>query len=79
MTFFDQSQDLGAVITKINQMAADINDKMFGRRTQTVTKAPAARPQPAKKADIYAHPETVLKETVCAGLEPADATTSSGE
>ena len=29
MAFFDQSQDLGAVITKINQMAADINDKMF--------------------------------------------------
>ena len=31
MTFFDQSQDLGAVITKINLIAADINDKMFGR------------------------------------------------
>jgi hypothetical protein len=64
MAFFDQSQDLGAVITKINQMAADINDKMFGRRTQTATKTPpAAQPQPAqKKADIYAHPEDVLKE-----------------
>ena len=64
MAFFDQSQDLGAVITKINQMAADINDKMFGRQTQTETKAPpAAQPQPVeKKSDIYAHPEKVLKE-----------------
>ena len=42
MTFFDQSNDLGAVITKINLMAVDINDKMFGRRTQTAAKAPAA-------------------------------------
>ena len=63
MTFFDQSQDLGAVITKINLMAADINDKMFGRRTQTAAKAPpAAQPTPAKKADIHAHPESVLEE-----------------
>ena len=65
MTFFDQSQDLGAVITKINLMAADINDKIFGRRTQTAqpaAKAPAARPQAAKKENIHAHPESVLKE-----------------
>jgi hypothetical protein len=54
---------LGAVITKINLMAADINDKIFGRRTQTAAKAPpAVKPPPAKKADIYAHPESVLKE-----------------
>ena len=62
MTFFDQGQDLGAVITKINLMAANINDKMFGRRTQTAAKAPAAPPQAAKKkANIQAHPEDVLK------------------
>jgi hypothetical protein len=63
MTFFDQSRDLGAVITKINLMAADINDKMFGRPAQTTAKAaPAAQPPPTKKADIYAHPESVLEE-----------------
>ena len=63
MTFFDQSQDLGAVITKINLMAVDINDKMFGRRAQTAAKPPpAAQSAPAKKADIYAHPESVLNE-----------------
>jgi TolB-like protein len=63
MTFFDQSQDLGAVITKINLIAADINDKIFGR-TPVATQASAAvaaAPQPAQKKAIYAHPESVLK------------------
>jgi TolB-like protein len=70
MTFFDQSQDLGAVITKINLIAADINEKMFGQTTAAATSttpaaaapAPAGQPQPAPKADLYAHPEKILKE-----------------
>ncbi len=62
MTFFDQSQDLGAVITKINLMAADINDKIFGRQAQTATEAPATQPQPGQKTNIHAHPESVLKK-----------------
>jgi TolB-like protein len=72
MTFFDQSKDLGAVITKINLIAADINDKVFGR-TQVAAKSPAAQPQQAQpqqtqpqqtqeKSDIHAHPEKVLQE-----------------
>ena len=77
LTFFDQSRDLGAVITKINLMAADINDKMFGRltqRTQTAAKAPpAAQPPPAKKTDIHAHPESVLKEDGFISQQKSDA------
>ena len=70
MTFFDQSQDLGAIITKINLIAADINDKMFGR-TQVaatakapaaVSAAPAAKPQPPQKSSVHDHPEKVLQE-----------------
>jgi len=72
MAFFDQGQDLGAVISKINLIAVDINDKMFGR-TQVAarptakspaagTAAPAAKPQPAKKSSVYDHPEKVLQE-----------------
>jgi TolB-like protein len=63
MTFFDQSKDLGAVITKINLMAADINAKIFGR-TLAAAKTPvvAAQPQPTpKKSNIHAHPESVLE------------------
>jgi TolB-like protein len=76
MTFFDQSQDLGAVITKINLIAVEINDKVFGRtQAAAATAAPAAKaapaagapaaaggPQPETKTNIYAHPEKVLKE-----------------
>ena len=61
MTFFDQSQDLGAVISKINLIAADINAKMFGR-TAVATKEPEVQPQPTKKTGIHAHPEKVLQE-----------------
>jgi TolB-like protein len=70
MTFFDQSQDLGAVITKINLIAVEINEKVFGRtQAAATTAAPAAgapaaagAPQPEAKTDIHAHPEKVLKE-----------------
>jgi TolB-like protein len=74
MTFFDQSQDLGAVITKINLIAADINEKVFGRTqsaaaTETpaagapvAAPAPASRPQSTPKLDIHSHPEKVLEE-----------------
>ncbi|CAB1075871.1 hypothetical protein D1AOALGA4SA_3679 [Olavius algarvensis Delta 1 endosymbiont] len=70
MTFFDQSQDLGAVITKINLIAADINDKIFGqpkvpataKAPAATTAAPAAKPQQPKKSSIHDHPEKVLRE-----------------
>jgi TolB-like protein len=63
MAFYDQSQDLGSVITKINLIAADINDKMFGR-TPVATKAiaPAAQPRQAPKSSIHDHPEKVLQD-----------------
>jgi len=76
MNFFDQSQDFGALITKINMMAADINTNLFGRTT--VASQPALQPQatqtqPAPAAqdqtqakqpdptDIHAHPEKLLE------------------
>ncbi len=70
MTFFDQSQDLGAVITKINLIAADINDKMFGlpqvsgpaKTPAAVAAAPAAKAQPPKKSSVHAHPEKILQD-----------------
>ena len=65
MSFFDQSQDLGAVITKINQIAANINDKMFGKTpvaAQTKTAATVTKPQKTPKSGIHAHPEKVLQD-----------------
>ena len=64
MTFYDQSQDLGAIITKINLIAADINDKMFGRTPVAAARAPvpAAKPQKTAKSSVHAHPEKVLQD-----------------
>jgi TolB-like protein len=69
MAFFDQSQNLGAVITKINLIAADINEKMFGRpqvaaaakTPAAVAAAPAGTPAPPPKSSIHDHPEKVLQ------------------
>jgi TolB-like protein len=68
MTFFDQSQDLGAVITKINLIAADINANLFGRvalaKQTPVQTQPAQSDQAQTKQkdseDIHAHPEKLL-------------------
>ena len=76
MTFYDQSQDLGAVITKINLIAADINDKMFGRTPVAAAKAPvpAAKPEKTAKSSLYAHPEKVLQDDgfITSGGESAE-------
>ena len=77
MTFYDQSQDLGAVITKINLIAADINDKMFGQTpVAAAAKAPATAPKPKKtaKSGIHAHPEKVLQDDgfIASGGEGAE-------
>jgi len=75
MTFYDQSPDLGAVITKINLIAADINDKIFGQTPVAAAKAPApaAKPQTPPKDSIHAHPEKVLQDDgfIAAGREGA--------
>ena len=67
MSFFEQSEDAGGIIARINALAADVNEKMFGRSTATARPAPAAaapQPQTAQPApaDPYAHPEKMLKQ-----------------
>ncbi len=75
MTFYDQSPDLGAVITKINLIAADINAKIFGQTPVAAAKAPApaAKPQKPPKDSIHAHPEKILQDDgfIAAGKEGA--------
>ncbi len=68
MSFFEQSEDAGGIISRINAMAADVNEKMFGRTTAAARPAPAAaaapQPQTAQPApaDPFAHPEKMLKQ-----------------
>ncbi|NNL41537.1 MAG: hypothetical protein HKO79_03520 [Desulfobacterales bacterium] len=63
LTFFEQSQSIDEVIPRINMIASNINDKIFGLKTATATSPPAtATPTPeGPKKDIHAHPETLLK------------------
>ncbi len=66
LSFFEQSEDAGGIITKINAMAADINREMFGRavaaRPAAGAAAPgAAAPQPVSP-DAQAHPEKMFRQ-----------------
>jgi TolB-like protein len=64
-SFFEQSQDLGGVITKINGIAAQINTSVFDRQPAVAQKAAPAPQTPktetAPKDDIHAHPEKLVK------------------
>ena len=68
MSFFEQSEDAGGIISRISAMAAAVNEKMFGRTTAIAQPAPAAaaapQPQTAQPApaDPFAHPEKMLKQ-----------------
>jgi TolB-like protein len=63
--FFEQSQDLGGVITKINGIAAQINTNVFDRQPKLAQKAAPASQTPkieaAPKDDAHAHPEKLVK------------------
>ena len=74
MSFFEQSEDAGGIISRISAMAADVNEKMFGRTAAAARPAPAAAaaappPQAAQPAptDPFAHPEKMLKQSGSGG------------
>lgn len=83
MSFFEQSEDAGGIIARINTMAADINEKMFGRTTASVKPAPAPAPQPQapqpEPADPHAHPEKMLKQATGFGGESRSPFATSEE
>ncbi len=63
LAFFEHSQGMDEVIPQINNIAGDINEKVFGIKL-LVTTPPAASSTQApesQKSDIHAHPETLLK------------------
>ncbi len=69
MSFFEQSEDAGGIISRISAMAAAVNEKMFGRTTAAAPPAPAATAAPQAQAaqpapaDPHAHPEKLLKQS----------------
>ncbi|MCU0562050.1 MAG: FG-GAP-like repeat-containing protein [Desulfobacterales bacterium] len=65
MSFFEQSEDAGGIISKINAMAAEINREMFGRAAAARPGAaapPAAAAQPPAVPDAQAHPEKMFRQ-----------------
>jgi len=60
VTFNQAGKNQGDVISHINLFAAQINEKVFGRKTQSYTPAPAEQTQPA--AGIHRHPEAIWSE-----------------
>jgi len=72
LTFFEQSQGMDEVIGRINMIASNINEKIFGIKTATAAPPPASStPAPEnQKRDIHAHPETLLKGDV-SGEDPS--------
>lgn len=55
-----QSADMGAVIPQIDQFAAEINRKVFGRQVQAAVPVPAA-PRTEAVSESRAHPEKLLQ------------------
>ena len=64
-SFYEQSQDLGGVITKIDGIAAQINTTVFDRQPEVAQKAAPAPQTPKTETqatdDTHAHPEKLLK------------------
>ena len=72
LSFFEQSEDAGGIVSRVNQMAAEINDKIFGRTAgaKAPTGTSAAPTAPSKAPDTQAHPEKMFRQQ--AGLGPED-------
>jgi TolB-like protein len=75
LSFFEQSDDAGGIISKVNAMAADINQQMFGRAVAARPTAPAGAAQPGQPPapgqpapfDPFAHPEKMFKQGTITG------------
>jgi TolB-like protein len=72
LSLFEQSEDAGGIVSRVNLMAAEINEKILGR-TPTA-KAPAAAPQAqppgqAPPPDSQQHPEKMFRRQAGFGSE----------
>jgi TolB-like protein len=71
LSFFEQSEDAGGIVSRVSLMAAEINEKLLGR-TPTA-KAPAAAPQgqagQPQPPDSQQHPEKMFRQQTGFGSE----------
>ena len=85
MSFFEQSDDAGGIVSKVNALATDINAQMFGRAVAARPAAPAGAAQPGPAPgqpapfDPFAHPEKMFKQgTITGGKDSPFASEDSG-
>ncbi|MGE5255069.1 MAG: FG-GAP-like repeat-containing protein [Hyphomicrobiales bacterium] len=75
MSFFEQSEDAGGIVTRVNQMAAEINDKMFGIGAVAKSAAGGSVAAPQAQAaqpgapDTHTHPEKMFRQQTGFGTE----------
>lgn len=62
LSFYNQSEGMSEVIPRIDGIANEINQKVFGRKTQVRSMESAERSQGAADSE-YAHPENVLRQS----------------
>jgi len=62
LTFYNQSQGMNEVIPRVNMIADEINQKVFGRKTK-VRSLQSSEVDQRDSSSAYAHPETVLRES----------------
>jgi TolB-like protein len=69
LTFFKQTQGMGAVIPQIDLLAGDINRRVFNHQTAAPA-VPQPSAEPAREnpgSDVHAHPDTLLQGLQNAG------------
>jgi TolB-like protein len=71
LSLFEQSEDAGGILSRVNLMAAEINEKVLGRTA--TAKAPAAAPQAQpgqpQPPDSQQHPEKMFRQQPGFGSE----------
>ena len=71
LSLFEQSEDAGGIVSRVNLMAAEINEKVLGRTA--TAKAPAAAPQAQpgqpQPPDSQQHPEKMFRQQPGFGSE----------
>jgi TolB-like protein len=62
LSFYNQAQGMNEVIPRINTIADEINQKVFGRKTKSGS-LKGSEYQQKNNDSTYAHPESILKES----------------
>ncbi|MBW1849261.1 MAG: VCBS repeat-containing protein [Deltaproteobacteria bacterium] len=78
LSFYNQSQGMNEVIPRINIIAEEINQKVFGRKTK-VSSLPGSEYGQKDSTSAYAHPEAVLRESTRRNVSGSPFIYSGGE